>query len=123
MTRRIIQAVENPDVDILAHPTCRLLRDREAVAVDMEAVFRAAASSGTALEINAMTRRLDLKDVHVYRARELGVKLVIGTDAHNTEHLEFMRFGVGVAKRGWCQARDILNTRPLEEFIAGLASC
>ncbi len=122
MTRRIVQAVENPDVDILAHPTCRLLPDREAVAVDMEAVFRAAASSGTALEINAMPRRLDLKDVHVYRARELGVKLVIGTDAHNTEYLEFMRFGVGVARRGWCQAGDILNTRPLEEFIAGLAS-
>ncbi|GAG21701.1 unnamed protein product, partial [marine sediment metagenome] len=72
----------------------------------------------TALEINAMPSRLDLKDIHAYRARELGVKLVINTDAHSTEHLEFMRFGVGVAKRGWCQAQDIINTKPFNEVIA-----
>jgi len=120
MTRRIIRAIENPDVDVLAHPTCRLLPGREPVAVDMEAVFQAAVRTNTALEINAMPSRLDLKDIHAYRARELGVKLVINTDAHSTEHLEFMRFGVGVARRGWCQAQDILNTRPLEEVITYL---
>ncbi len=120
MTRRIIRAIENPNVDILAHPTCRLLPGREPVAVDMEAVFQAAAQTNTILEINGMPSRLDLKDIHAYRARELGVKLVINTDAHSAEHLEFMRFGIGVARRGWCQAQDILNTRPLEEVIAYL---
>jgi DNA polymerase (family 10) len=120
MTRRIIKAMENPNVDVLAHPSCRLLPGREPVAVDMEAIFQAAARTNTALEINAMPSRLDLKDIHTYRARELRVRLVISTDAHSTEHLEFMRFGVGVARRGWCQAQDILNTRPLKEVIAYL---
>jgi len=122
MTRRIVRAVENPFVNVLAHPTCRLLPGRESVAVDMEMVLRAAARSKTALEINAMPSRLDLKDMHVYRARELGVKLVTSTDAHNAGHLKFIRFGVGVARRGWCQAGDVLNTRPLEELLDGLAS-
>jgi DNA polymerase (family 10) len=120
MTRRILGAIENPNVDMLAHPSCRLLPDREPVAVDMEAVFRAAAKTNTILEINAMPSRLDLKDIHTYRARELGVKLVINTDAHSTEHLQFMRFGIGVARRGWCQPQDILNTRPLAEILAYL---
>ena len=120
MAGRIIKAIENPSVDVLAHPTCRLLPAREPVAVDMEAVFQAAARTDTALEINAMPSRLDLKDTHAYRAKELGVKLLINTDAHSTEHLDFMRFGVGVARRGWCEAEDILNTRPLEEVVAYL---
>jgi len=122
MTRRIIKAIENPNVDVLAHPTGRLLPGREPVAADMEAVFQAAAKTNTMLEINGMPSRLDLKDIHAYRARELGVKLVINTDAHGAEHLEFMRFGVGVARRGWCQAQDILNTQPLGEVIAYLRS-
>ncbi len=122
MTRRIIKAIENPNVDVLAHPTCRLLPGREPVAVDMEAIFQAAARTNTILEINAMPSRLDLKDIHAYRARELGVKLVINTDAHSTEHLGFMRFGVGVARRGWCEAKDILNTRPLDGLITYLKS-
>jgi DNA polymerase (family 10) len=120
MTERIIKAIENPNVDILAHPSCRLLPDREPVAADMEAVFLAAVRTSTMLEINSMPSRLDLKDTHVYRARELGVMLVINTDTHTSERLEFMRFGVGVARRGWCQAEDILNTRPLAEVIACL---
>jgi len=86
----------------------------------MEAVFQAAARTNTALEINAMPSRLDLKDTHACRARELGIKLVINTDAHSLEHLRFMRFGVGVARRGWAQATDILNSRPLEEVVAYL---
>ena len=122
MTRRIIGAIENPNVDVLAHPTCRLLPDREPVAVDMEAVLETAAKTNTIVEINAAPNRLDLKDIHTYRARELGVKLVINTDAHSTEHFGFMRFGVGVARRGWCQAQDILNTRPLKEVIAYFTS-
>ena len=117
MTWRVLRAIENPHVDVVAHPTCRLLGEREPVAIDMEAVFRAAAQTGTALEINAMPDRLDLKDSHISRARELGVKLVIGTDAHDTGHLAYMRYGVGLARRGWCQARHILNTLPVEEML------
>ena len=114
--------MENPNVDVLAHPTCRLLPDREAVAVDMEAVFQTAARTNTALEINGMPSRLDLKDTHAHRAKELGVKLVINTDAHSTDQLEFMRFGVGMARRGWCETRDILNTKPLPQFISYIKS-
>ena len=120
MTRRILRAIENPYVDIIAHPTCRLLGEREPVAADMEAIFRAAARTGTVLEINAMPDRLDLKDIHIFRARELGVKLAIGTDAHSTEHLGYMRFGVGIARRGWCEAGHILNTLPVEAVLASL---
>jgi DNA polymerase (family 10) len=120
MTRRILRALDSPHVDILAHPTCCLLGEREPIMVDLEAVFVAVAAGGKALEINAMPSRLDLKDTHVFRARELGVKLTIGTDAHGIEHLDFMRFGVGVARRGWCEAEHILNTRPLAEVEAFL---
>jgi DNA polymerase (family 10) len=120
MTKRLIKAMGNPNVDVIAHPTSRLLPGREPSAVDMEAVFKAAAKTRTMLEINAMPSRLDLRDIHAYRARELGVKLVINTDAHSAEHLGFMRFGVGVARRGWCQAKDIINTRPLKEVMAYL---
>ncbi|MFQ5825943.1 MAG: DNA polymerase/3'-5' exonuclease PolX [Dehalococcoidia bacterium] len=116
MTQRIIRAMENPHVDVLAHPTCRLLGEREPIDVDLEAVFRAAVETGTALEINAMPSRLDLKDIHIFRARELGVKLVLGTDAHSTSQLDLMRFGVGIARRGWCQPHHILSTWPLGEL-------
>ncbi len=120
ITRRMLSAIENPNVDVIAHPTCRLLGEREPVAVDLEVVFRAAAKYNKALEINSMPSRLDLKDIHIYRARELGVKLIMGTDAHSTAHLGFMRFGIGIARRGWCQPKDILNTRPLKEILAFL---
>jgi len=120
MTERILRAIKSPHVDVLAHPTCRLLGEREPIMVDLEAIFRAAAETNTALEINAMPSRLDLKDIHAFRARELGVKLIIATDAHSTSHLDLIRFGVGVARRGWCEAKDILNTRPLEEVAAFL---
>jgi DNA polymerase (family 10) len=118
MTKRLIRALENPHIDILAHPTCRLIGEREPIEVDLEEVFRAAVRTNTALEINAMPERLDLKDIHVVRAKELGVKLVICTDAHRAGHLELIRFGVGVARRGWCEAGHILNTRSLSEVEA-----
>jgi len=122
MTQRVIRAVNNPHVDILGHPTCRLLGERPPVAIDMEAVFQAALQSNTALEINAMPSRLDLKDVHIQRAKELGVKLVIGTDAHSPEQLDHMRFGVGMARRGWCEPQHILNTRTLAELQRSFGS-
>ncbi|HLE01925.1 MAG TPA: PHP domain-containing protein, partial [Dehalococcoidia bacterium] len=118
MTRRVLGALENPHVDILAHPTCRLLGEREPSHIDLEAVFKKAVEKGKALEINAMPTRLDLKDIHILRARELGAKLLIGTDAHSPEQLDLMRFGVGLARRGWCQTRDIINTWPLEKVKA-----
>lgn len=120
MTRRILGAVEDSDVDIIAHPTCRLLGEREFVAVDLEAVAKAAAKGGRVLELNAFPSRLDLNDVHALRATELGAKLAIGTDAHSAAHLSFMKYGVGVARRAWCEARHILNTVPLEELLAVL---
>ncbi len=120
ITNRLVGALENPHIDVIAHPTCRLLGEREPVAVDLEAVFRAAIKYNKALEINAMPSRLDLKDIHIYRARELGVKLVIGTDSHRTDHLKLMRFGIGIARRGWCQPKDILNTKSTKEMLASL---
>jgi DNA polymerase (family 10) len=88
----------------------------------MEAIFKTATKTNTMLEINSMPSRLDLKDIHIQRARELGVNLVINTDAHATEHLEFVRFGIGTARRGWCKAKDITNTKPLKEVISSLYS-
>ncbi len=120
MTRRVLQAVEDPDVDVLAHPTCRLIARREPVAIDLEAILRAAARNDKIVEINAMPDRLDLKDIHALRARDLGVKLAIGTDAHSIAHLGFMRFGVGVARRAWSEPQHILNTLPLAELLAVL---
>jgi len=118
MTGRVIKAIENPDVDMIAHPTCRLIGEREPVAIDLEAVFRASATHNKIVEINAMPDRLDLRDTHAFRARELGVKLAIGTDAHSVTHLGLMRFGIGVARRAWCEPQHILNTLPLEEVLA-----
>ncbi|MDA0988604.1 MAG: DNA polymerase/3'-5' exonuclease PolX [Chloroflexi bacterium] len=120
MTDRIVMAMHNPHVDIIGHLTTRLLGERDPVDVDVEAVFKTAVETGTALEINASPERLDLKDIHVMRARELGVPLIISTDAHATEHLDSMRFGVAVARRGWCRSADILNTRPVGEFLSFL---
>jgi len=118
MTRRVLSAVENPDVDIIAHPTCRLLGHREPVAIDLEAILQAAANNNKILEINAMPARLDLNDIHAFRARELGVKLAIETDSHSTAHLVFMHFGISVARRAWCEPQHILNTLPVEEVLA-----
>ena len=122
ITGRVVGAIVNTNVDIIAHPTCRLLGEREPVAIDMEAVFKAAAKHSKALEINASPYRLDLKDTHIRRAIELGVTLVLGTDAHSIPHLGFMRFGIGIARRGWCQAHHVLNTKPLEDVLASFKS-
>ena len=120
MTKRVLSATENPDVDIIAHPTCRLLGEREPIAIDLEAIFQATAKYSKVLEINAMPERLDLNDIHAFRARDMGIKLAIGTDAHSIAHLDLMRFGVGVARRAWCEPQHILNTLPLEELLTFL---
>lgn len=114
MTRRVVRAMENPHVDIIFHPTCRIIGRREPIEIDLDEVLAAARRTGTALEIDAQPDRLDLCDEHVRRAVAAGVKLVIDSDAHHTTHLRFAReFGVPVARRGWARRADVLNTLPL----------
>jgi DNA polymerase (family 10) len=116
MTKRVIRAMEHPLVDVVAHPTGRILNRREPFAVDMDEILRAAAGLDVAMELNANPRRLDLNDVHLMRARELGVKIVVSTDAHSVHHLDFMRYGVDQGRRGWLETMDVLNTQPTEDI-------
>lgn len=120
MTDRVIRALENPRVHILAHPTGRILNRREPHAMDVEEVLKAAAALGVAVELNASPHRLDLSDVHVARARELGVPVVISTDAHAASQLGWMHYGVEQARRAGLEAGDVLNTRPLDGLLAWL---
>jgi DNA polymerase (family 10) len=119
-TERILRAMDNPRVHVIAHPTGRLLNEREPYEVDLDRVLEAARERGCALEVNAQPSRLDLDDTHCQRARELGVKVVVSTDAHSTSQLGHMRLGVDQARRGWLTARDVLNTRPLAELRRAL---
>jgi DNA polymerase (family 10) len=116
MTHRIVRALQHPRVHILGHPTGRLLGKREPYPVDMSEVIKAARDHGVMLEINAQPDRLDLNDVYIQMAREAGVKLVINTDAHRTQELGCMRYGVDQARRGRCEAKDIANTCHLATF-------
>jgi DNA polymerase (family 10) len=117
-TARAITALRHPHVDILAHPTGRLLGQREGADIDMEAVLRAAAETGKAVEINAHPWRLDLNDVGIRRAIELGVLLAISSDSHDPEDFGLLHFGVAMARRGWASPAHILNTRSAEEVLA-----
>jgi DNA polymerase (family X) len=121
MTDRILKAIEHPNVNIIGHPTARQIGRRPPIDYDMEAVFRAAARTGTALEINSFPDRLDLRDEHVRWAGEYGVKFAIDTDAHATGHLANARFGVGTAQRGWVEKADVINTWPLSRLRRFLA--
>ncbi|HSR00080.1 MAG TPA: DNA polymerase/3'-5' exonuclease PolX [Sphingomicrobium sp.] len=115
-TERIIRAMDNRHVSIIAHPTGRLLGQREAYAIDMERLIAAAAERGCHLEINAEPDRLDLSDEHARAAKMAGVMVAISTDAHAAAALDFMRFGVDQARRGWLEKADVLNTRPLSQL-------
>ena len=110
MTERVLRAMDHPQVDILAHPTGRLLNRREPYPIDMEAVLQKAAERDIAVELNAHPMRLDLHDRHLYRARELGVRISIDTDAHSTRGLDVLRYGVDQARRGWLEPGNVLNT-------------
>jgi DNA polymerase (family 10) len=110
-TERIVRAMDNPNFNILAHPTGRMIRKRAPYEVDMEQVMKAALERGCFLEVNAQPDRLDLNDVYTKMAKEMGLKLAISTDAHRVDELDSMRFGVGQARRGWLEADDVLNTR------------
>lgn len=121
MTRRVLRAMENPHVDILFHPTARLIGRREAVALDVDAVIAAAKRTGTVLEIDAMPDRLDLRDEYVRKAVSAGVKLAIDSDAHDPSHLAYAdEFGVAVARRGWARKSDIVNALPATRCLAQL---
>ncbi len=120
MTDRVLRAMQHPSADILAHPTGRIINRREPFELDVEAVLEAAADLSVAVELNANPNRLDFSDVHVHRAKELGVPVVISTDAHSLRGLADMRFGVDQARRGWLEASDVLNTRSVEEMMGWL---
>ncbi|MFJ4848508.1 DNA polymerase/3'-5' exonuclease PolX [Streptomyces sp. NPDC088733] len=113
LTRRLVRAAENPHVNIIGHPTTRLLGRRPAVDADFDEVFAACARTGTALEVNAQPDRLDLGDELILRARRHGVRFAVDSDAHSTLHLDFMRYGVGTAQRGRLTKDDVINTWPL----------
>ncbi len=116
MTGRVIRAMENPYVNVIGHPTGRLIGKRPPVELDFEAVFEAAARTGTALEVNSFPERLDLKDEHILWARRYGVKFAVNTDSHATGHLSLMRFGVATAQRGWLTKDAVINTWPIAKL-------
>jgi DNA polymerase (family 10) len=115
ITERVMNALRNPHVDVIGHPSGRILGQREESAVDLDAIIEAAAEAGTALEVNSIPTRLDLDDVHVRRARELRVRLAINSDAHHSGGLDSLSFGLATARRGWATAGDVLNTLSLGE--------
>jgi DNA polymerase (family X) len=120
MTDRVLRAVGHPHVDVLGHPTGRLLLRREPYAIDIDAVLAAAAMCGVALEINCQIDRLDLSDVHAKAARDRGVRVVISTDAHSRSALATLQWGILVARRAWLEPVDVLNTRPYDGLRASL---
>ncbi len=122
VTQRMLQTVRNPHVDIIGHPTGRLLGRREGADLDMDAVLAAAVESGVALEINANPMRLDLNDIYAHRAVEFGIPISINTDAHAPEHFDFIEYGVGQARRAWVQPEDVINTWPSDRLLAWLTA-
>ncbi len=118
MTKRIITAMENPNVDIIAHPTGRILRKREPYDVDMEKLMETAKDTGTILELNSFPNRLDLKDVHCRMAKDYGVFVAISTDSHDAMQMgTVIKYGVATARRGWLEAKDVVNTKGLDEVM------
>ncbi|HEY5597921.1 MAG TPA: DNA polymerase/3'-5' exonuclease PolX [Kiloniellales bacterium] len=115
-TERVIRAMDNPHFSILAHPTGRIINRRPPYDIDMERIIEAARQRGCAIEINAHPDRLDMNDVHARMAKEAGVKIAIGTDAHSAEGLDMMRYGIDQARRGWLEAKDVMNTRSWPEL-------
>lgn len=116
MTDRLLRALENKHISLIGHPTGRILLRRDAYGFDMDAVLKAAAKAGVAMEHNAYPDRLDLNDVHLRMAKERGVKIIINTDAHHTSHMEKMKYGVLQLRRAWLTKSDVLNTLPTEQF-------
>jgi len=120
MTDRMLRCIENPYTQIIGHPTGRRLLARESFDYDMEKVLDACAKHGVAMECNSYPERLDLRDVYLRMCKERGVKVVISTDSHNTLHLPYIRYGVTMARRGWLEKADVINTLPVDQFLAAL---
>jgi DNA polymerase (family 10) len=120
MTDRLLKAIANPNTSLIGHPTGRLLLRRDAYPFDLDAVLKAAAKHKVAMELNAYPDRLDLSDVHLRRAKQHSVKIVINTDSHHTAHMEKMRYGITQARRAWLTREDVLNTLPAAEFARAL---
>jgi DNA polymerase (family 10) len=123
ITKRILSAIRNPCVSVIAHPTGRLIGERDAYAVDMEAVLKEAAKYKVAMEINAYPLRLDLDDLHSKMAKEYGVSLIISTDTHVMTQFDFMTYGVSIARRGWIEKKDVLNALGYDNLIGRLRAC
>lgn len=122
VTQRLLNAIRNPHVDIIGHPTGRMIPNREGADLDMDAVLQAAAESGMALEINAHPSRLDLDDIYSRRAIEMGIPLSINTDAHSPSDMDLAMFGVATARRGWVQAENVINAWKPTRLLAWLAA-
>jgi len=116
MTKRVLNALNNRYVNILAHPTGRLINQREPYEIDLDKVFQKAKDNGIIVEVNSYPARLDLNDVNIKRAIEFGLKLTIDTDSHSIDHLRFIEFGIAQARRGWATEKDIINTWPTEKL-------
>lgn len=117
MTQRIINAIKNPNVDIISHPTGRILQKRGEYLIDFDKILKAAKEYNVVLEINSSPERLDLKDMNIRRAKEVGVKMIINTDAHHKSQLNLIEFGIAQARRGWASKEDIINTQPLIKLL------
>jgi len=118
MTDRVLRALDDPRLTILAHPTGRLLLSREPYAIDIEAVLEKAAAVGVAVELNADPHRLDLDWRHLQTAKRLGVTIAIGPDAHSTRGLDTMEVGVAIARKGWLERGDVLNARSVDGVLS-----
>jgi DNA polymerase (family 10) len=117
LTFRIVSAMKNPYVGVIAHPTGRLIGERDAYEVDMDEILRTAKETGTAIEINAYPLRLDLNDIYAKKAKEMGIPIVISTDTHITNQFDYMGYGISIARRGWLEKNDVLNTREVERLL------
>jgi len=117
MTERIIRAMKNPHVDIISHPTGRLIQKRDEYEIDLDRILKVAKETGTILEINSYPERLDLNDINIKKAKETGVKMVINTDAHHVDQMRFIELGIAQARRGWAEKEDIINCWPLEKML------
>jgi len=116
-TERIIRAMENPNVDIIFHPTGRVIQRRDAYKVDMDALLKTAKRTKTVMEIDAYPNRADLKDEYIRKAVKMGIKLSIDSDAHSVHHFQYLEYGIAQARRGWAEKKDIINTRPWQEML------
>ena len=117
MTERIIKAMKNPNVDIISHPTGRLIQRRDEYQIDFDKILRVARETKTILEINAFPERLDLNDQNIRRAKEAGVKMIINTDSHHRDQLGFIEFGIAQARRGWAEKKDVINAWPVDKML------